>query len=379
MSVVCGIAARPSSAWRVTLLGLALGLVAVGCRSGADADARLYVTSGLTDEVVRVDPGSGMILEHIAVDPRPGELDEPHGIAVAPTRDFWYATVAHGEPTLWKFELRTDRLVGRVRLGMGGAGRIGITPDGRRAFVPDYFRSGGGEPGVVAVIALGDLTIDRHVTLCPGPHDAEVEPGGGRVAITCSLSDEIVILDTETAEVVNRFFVDSAPGVPGNPRFQPLNLVWGHTGDTVFVTLHAAGLVRGFAANGASVGAARVGKGPAQIAFTPNGRTLVVPNRGEGSLSLLRVPDLAETARVELGVAHPHGVAVATDGRRAFVTFEGNVETPGGLWPWTWIGGRSCGNPTWVRTLWVLRTWPPCPTVGDPIDRRRVSGLDRYG
>lgn len=329
MTVVRGIAVARPIVWRIAR-PVAL-LVGAACASGPDADARLYVTSGLTDEVIRVDPGSGDILARIALDPRPAELDEPHGIAVAPTGDFWYATVAHGEPTLWKFELGTDRLVGRARLGMGGAARIGITADGRRAFVPDYFRSGSGEPSLVAVVTLHDLAVGRHVKLCPGPHDAQVEPGGGRVAITCSLSDEIVVLDAGTAEVVSRFFVDPDAGAPGRPRFQPLNLVWGPSSDTVFVTLHAAGLVRGFTADGAPVGTVAVGAGPAQIAFTPHGRRLVVPNRGDRSLSLVRVPDLVETARIDLGVAHPHGVALSTDGRRAFVTFEGDVVTPGGV------------------------------------------------
>lgn len=309
----------------------ALAWTAMGCRVTPVGDARVYATSGVTDEVVRLDPRTGDVVSRIPLDPRPGELDEPHGIAVSPTADFWYATVAHGEPTLWKFHVPSDRLVGRVRLGMGGAGRIGITPDGRRAFVPDFFRSGGGEPSNVAVVSLYDLTIETHLRLCPGPHDAAVEPGGTRVAITCSMSDEIVILDVATLEVTSRFPVDASPGPAGEPRFRPLNVVWAPAGNTLFVTLHTAGLVRAFTLQGQIVGTASGGAAPAQIAITSDGRSLVVPQRGDGTLSVVRVADMVETTRIALGVAHPHGVAVTPDGGTAFVAYEGDVRTPGGV------------------------------------------------
>ncbi len=286
-------------------------LYCLGCVSGPNVEARLYVTSGFTDEVLRLDPDDGSLLGRIPVDPRPGELDEPHAVAVSPRRDFWYATVAHGEPTLWKFELPSDRLVGRVRLGMGGAGRIGIAVEAGLAFVPDYFRSGGGEPSSVAVLRLADLEITRYLTLCPAPHDAQVEPRGARVAITCSLSDEVILLDSRTARVLARFPVDPQPGAPGSPRFRPLNLAWARGGDTLFVTLHTAGLVRGFDTRGEVVGSTSVGMGPAQIAVSADGTRMVVANRGSSSLSIVAIPEFTELAQVDLGVPHPHGVAVA--------------------------------------------------------------------
>jgi DNA-binding beta-propeller fold protein YncE len=312
---------------------VAIVMVVAGCARGSSE--RVYVTSGFTDEVLELDAENGEILERIALDPRPHEMDEPHGIAFAPDGQHWYATVAHGEPTLWKFEFPSNRTVGRVKLGASGAARIGIAPDGQRAFIPDYYRDGGGIPSGVTVVALRDLTVEANLTVCPAPHDARFSPGRGTfVAVTCSMSDEIVLLDAENLKEVGRFPVDSAPGPPGEPHFRPLNLVWSGSGqgsDTLFVTLHLSNEVRAFSPRGVLLGRVTVGHGPTQIARTRDGRWLVTANRMDGTMSIIAASNLVERGRVVVGGAHPHGVAVSADGSRAFVTYEGDTETHGGV------------------------------------------------
>ncbi|MEJ2481986.1 MAG: hypothetical protein P8049_02415 [Gemmatimonadota bacterium] len=46
-------------------------------------------------------------------------------------------------------------------------------------------------------------------------------------------------------------------------------------------------------------------------------------------LSAIDAPELAERSRIELGTAHPHGVALDDSAETAFVTCEGTTETPG--------------------------------------------------
>jgi len=311
----------------------ALALLAAGvagCEPGASR-ARLYVTSGFTDELLELDAKRGEVLARVTVDPRRGETDEPHGIALAPGGSHLYLTVSHGEPTLWKYELPGPRLVGRARLGTAGAGRIGITPDGSRAFVPDYYRAGAGVTSEVAVVRLSDLEVTDRIPICAAPHDAAVSPSGELVAVTCSLSDEVVLLDAVTLEEAGRFFVGSDPGSPGSPRYRPLNLAWSPCGAAIYVTLHAVGEVRSFGSDGEPAGAATVGAGPAQLAVTEDGLTLVVANRRDGSASLLDAVNVEELTRVPLGAEHPHGVALSTDQSVAFITYEGATDTPGGV------------------------------------------------
>jgi YVTN family beta-propeller protein len=271
------------------------------------------------------------VLARLPFDLRRAETDEPHALGVSPDRQFLYVTVAHGTPTLWKVALPGNRVVGRVQLGTAGAGRVGITPDGETAFVPDYYRSGGSTPSEVAVVRLRDLTVVDRRTVCVAPHDAQVAPSGVVVAITCSKSDEIVVLDVETFSERARFPVSSDPGPPGNPRSRPLNLVWSPAGDRLYVTLHAVDSVAVFSPAGDRIGVMPVGSGPAQLALTTDGTALVVANRRDASVSIVDLVTSTERARVRVAGEHPHGVALSDDDRTAFVTFEGSTRTPGGV------------------------------------------------
>lgn len=307
------------------------GLVALGlgaCDAVGDGAGVLYATSGLGDEVVRLDAGDGRILSRIPVDRTPFETDEPHGIAFAPDGRYWYATLMHGAPSLWKFETRGDRLVGRLTLRAGGAARIGITPDGERAFVPDYDRTEG-RTGRVAVIRLRDLAPIASVPLCAAPHDAEVSPAGDRVAVTCSGGTEIAVLDAaEPTRPAKRWSI--GPG-PDGAAPHPLNVAWAPDGQRVYVTLHGAAAVAVLdATTGKELRRVSVGAGPAQLALSRDGRTLVTANRADGSLSIVSTAGWNER-RVPLGVTHPHGVALNARGSMAYVTWEGGGDLAGGV------------------------------------------------
>ncbi len=305
-------------------------IVLCGCTRAA-GDGRVYVASGFTDEVLQLDAATGILQDRLPFDLRRAETDEPHALDVSPDRRFLYVTVSHGDPTLWKLSLPTNQVVGRVRLGIAGAGRVGITPDGGTAFVPDYYRSGGAARSEIAVVRLHDLEVLDRRTVCVAPHDAQVSPDGAIVAIACSKSDELVLLDVDTREERGRFVVGDTVGAPGDPVHQPLNLVWSPEGDRLYVTLHRAGVVAVFTPDGVRIGTLSVGAGPAQLALSADGTTLVVANRRDGSVSLIDLPSMAERARVPVAGEHPHGVALSGDDRLAFVTFEGSTRTPGGV------------------------------------------------
>ena len=278
-----------------------------------------------------LDARDGTILQRISTERRRDEVDEPHGIVVSPDRRFWYVTLSHGEPSLWKYLLPSNRLVGRVDLGTYGAARIGLTPTGGRAFIPDYYRSGQGQTSGLAVVELLDLTIVDRPMVCPAPHDAQVDPAGARVAIACSLSDEVVILDVTTLDELGRFYVDDQPGPPGSPTFKPLNLLWSPSGDTLYVALHAAGELRAFDTDGNVLGSVAVGAGPAQIALTRDGSTLVTANRIDGSASIIDLPAFEERARIPLQRPHPHGMALDDADSTAYITYEGDISGLGGV------------------------------------------------
>ncbi|MDT8436285.1 MAG: beta-propeller fold lactonase family protein [Gemmatimonadota bacterium] len=385
---------RPFLARRASVRSRALAtpwlvlLASVGCQQDSGMRAgrppappetggeALYVTVGIADVALRLDPGSGRVIARLPLDPRPGESDEPHGIAIDPAGTHWYATVAHGDPSVWKFELPEDRLVGRVRLGAAGAARIGIAAGGTHAFVADYDRARPGSDGEVMAVSLRDLQVVARRRVCAGPHQAESAAFSGRVAVACSLGDEIVLLDGPALQEMGRFPVDPAPGPAGAPRLKPLNLAWAPDGEVLYVSLHLADRIRAFAPDGRILGEAATGRAPAQIAISRDGRTLVAANRGDGTLSVMDVavggaaeapasrPLLAERLRVPLGAVHPHGVAIDASGSNAWVTAEGTPARPGAVVAVDLRDGRI-----------VWRT----PVAGLPLGIAWVPEADRRG
>lgn len=306
-------------------LALALAVAACGEPAGT-----LYVTSGAGDAIVVLDAADGTHRADLAVDPRPGESDEPHGVAVSPDGAFLYATVAHGAPSLWKFERPGDRRVGRLALSAAGAARIAVSPDGRTGYVADYERGSGGAPGEVLAVDLEDLVLRARARVCAGPHDARPDAAGVLVAVACSLGDEVVFLDARTLRERARVPAGPDAGPPGRPRYRPMNLAW-LDGGAVAVTLMGTGELILVDTTGAVRRRAAVGAGPAQVAWEPSTGTLVVANRGDATASLVDVESWKERLRVPLDAAYPHGVAVDPDGARAFVTYEGDVDGPGGV------------------------------------------------
>jgi len=338
------------------LLPLLLGAAACGGSGPPSGDSaegpRLYVASGFTDEVWVLDPADGAVLERVDASNRPRAVDEPHGVAVSPDGSRWYVTLAHGEPQL-RVHLRPgNRLVGALPLPLSGAARIGLSPDGEVAFIADYWRSGEGRPGRVARVETATLTLTHAPELCPAPHDARPDPTGRWLLVTCAFSDELLLLDAGTMRVRARVPVggisptpppppDSHGMVPPGVQAMPMNAAWSGDGSTAWATLMAADRVVAVDRDGTVLAHGGTGHHPVSLSPTPDGARLVVTNRGEGSLSLLRLPGLEEERRIPLPDApHPNGLALSPDGTTAYVGYEGVVGEPGGVVAVEIPGGR---------------------------------------
>ncbi len=293
--------------------------------SSRSTDGYILITSGATDQVFMLRAETGVVEDSILLDPRPGEVDEPHGIVATSDHAHWYVTVSHGEPTLWKFETSGNRLVGRVPLPMSGASRIGVTTDGTVAYIPDYYRDDVEVLGEVTAMELHSLRTIANKTVCAAPHDAQPAPNGASVAVACSASDEVVFLDPRTLAITH------AVKIVGHNNGKPLNLVWAPDAESVYVTLNQARAVAQVSPTGGVLRTVSVGSGPTQLAMSPAGTLLVTANRLDGSASLVSTDSLVEIARIPLGISHPHGVAISQDGRLAFITYEGDTDTQGGV------------------------------------------------
>lgn len=286
---------------------------------------RLLVTSGFTDQIFVLDALTGRVTDSLSLDRRPGERDEPHSVAVSPDGSHFYATLSHGEPSLWKYESDGLRLVGRLTLPTNGASRVRLSPDGSIAAIPDYWLSGGGVTSRVALVRTDDLSTIANLELCPAPHDAAFSPDGDLIAVTCPLSDELVIISTEG-------FTEVARRILGQNGVRPLNVAWMPQGTRLLVTLANRNefLELEVTTEIHVRSQTMTGRQPAQLAIAPDGKTVAIANRGSGSVTIATV-DGTRLEEVDVPGPHPHGVVFGRDPTVAYVTYEGDTRTLGGV------------------------------------------------
>ena len=125
-----------------------------------------------------------------------------------------------------------------------------------------------------------------------------------------------------------------------------MNASWSDDGQLLFVSLMGRGAVARIDLGSGVVSRLEVGAQPAQVAVA--GERLIVAERGARSVTVLDPSKLSGLLVTSPG-AHPHGVARSPDGRVAYVTYEGDVDSEGGVWAFDIVTGAFL----WERPLGI--------------------------
>jgi uncharacterized protein (TIGR02246 family) len=154
------------------------------------------------------------------------------------------------------------------------------------------------------------------------------------------MDDLLVEVDTRTRAVSRRLSLrgdgpvaaprDSAHREHGAPVCSPTWTQPSADGSTVFVACNkSAEIVEVDVARWVVTRRWPTPKAPYNIATTPDGRLLVVTQKGPGTTTVWRISDAKLLADVPGTGTVASGVAVSADGRYAFVTLEGKGGDPG--------------------------------------------------
>ena len=195
-------------------------------------------------------------------------------------------------------------LVSKVVVG-GGPTRIGLSPDGSRAYVTKH------DVGAVSVI---DTTTRRALDAQPqvgaAPDAVIVAPDGRRVYVANSVAGSVSVLDTATNAATATIAVGHAPdGLAISPDGK---LLYVANGDDATVTVVDT-------ASAKPVGApVPVGKRPRGIAISPDGKRLYVAGFDSNDVTLIDTASATPIARAIVDDG-PVDVAVSRDGARLFV------------------------------------------------------------
>jgi DNA-binding beta-propeller fold protein YncE len=356
---------RPSAGLGLCGLAVCVTSVSAGCASGtagagsvdspaSDLEYRLYVTNESSDVVSRVvfDPVGGARVEgEIPIGIRPGDIEGPHGISVAPPGDHFYVTVAHGTPdgTVWKFRAGDDVEEGRIALGRFPASS-GTTPDGRFLFVVNFNLHGDMVPSDLSVVFTPELREIARIPTCVMPHGSRMNASGSRHYHVCMHSDQLVELSLPSFAVSHRFSLHPGhemlldPGDLGEvdaALHDPATMcspTWVSTGRgahadrMVYVACNRADRILEIDVESWTVTRRfDTGRAPYNLDVSPDGRLLVATLKGGQAIEVFDLESGESLAHLATSREITHGVEISPDDRYAFVTNESIGGVPGTL------------------------------------------------
>lgn len=338
-----------------TLLALAAATTMAAAQH-PDATYWVYVGAESADllHVVRYGPGGAEVEKTIPVGEIQVETEGPHGLRVSRDGRYLYMTTGHGIPDgkLWKIETGVDTVVGDpILLGRFPA-TMDLTPDDLYAFVVNFNLHGEKEPSSVSVVYTPEMMEVTQTLTCVQPHGARMHPMGMRFYSGCVADDQIVEIDTQTFEVARRFNVAEghegpltdydptehmiAPG-PRNSRPARRPPTCGPTwtlptpdGERLFVACNAGNRILEIDYDEwTMLRTIPTGRGPYNLAITPDGTTLVATLKQGAAVQFIDVATGESKGITETTTTVTHGVALSPDSRYAFVSVEGVGAEPG--------------------------------------------------
>jgi len=315
----------------------------------------IYVGAESADLIhrVRFGPQGAAVEKTIAVGESAVEMEGPHGLQISPDGQFLHMTTGHGSPDgkYWRIHLGADTLAGPgIHLGYFPAS-LDVTPDGLYAFVVNFNLHGEMVPSSVSVVYTPDHHEVARTVTCTMPHGSRVTPDGAAQYSTCMMDDQLVEIDTRSFEVSRRFSLAKGKEGPLAKDWKSehaTHLAAGHRmpmapascsptwaqpgadGTKIYVACNRSDeileidraawqVTRRFA----------TGRGPYNLAVTPDGRLLVATLKQGGAAQVFDLASGRSVMNMKSSTTVTHGIVVSPDSRYAFVSSEGVGSQPG--------------------------------------------------
>ncbi len=240
---------------------------------------------------------------------------QAHGVDVLDSTPYAYVTNFGADPgTVSQIDLRSMRVVRTFTVGLGPA-HVVFAPDHRRAFVTDFHS---GDLFVLDLTSGATQRIAFPDDNCFEPHGLDISEDGHTLFVACAGGAWIYTVDARTLRPGR--LVITAPGAFGVAVDAPRHEVWvtNQTANSVTVLDETTLAVR------ATI---PVGKGPALLVPTPNGRAVYVADQLGNTVSVIDAGSRRVVATIPVA-AQPHGPDVTADGKYVYVaSIGGNAVT----------------------------------------------------
>src|SRR5687768_15767709 len=344
-------------------------------------DYWIYVGAESADLIhrVRFGPAGAIVERTIPVGESAVEMEGPHGLQISRDGKFLHMTTGHGAPDgkYWKYALGADTLVGQgIFLGFFPAS-LDVTPDGLYAFVVNFNLHGEMVPSSVSVVYTPTNTEVARTTTCVMPHGSRIDPSGLRQYSTCMMDDQLVEIDTRSFEVSRRFGLgkgnagslpaaaDTSAHAGHRMPMTPASCspTWAQPsvdGRKIFVACNKADeIVEIDRDRWAVTRRIATGRGPYNLATTPDGRLLIATLKQGGAVQVFDLATGQSMMREKSSTTVTHGVAISPDSRYAFVSNEGVGAEPGkvdvyDLRTFSRVGSVNVGQQAGGITFWKM-------------------------
>ena len=313
-------------------------------------DYYLYVAAESEDEVHLVhfngETEEASIAKTINVGRYPTEIDGPHGISVSPDGEYWFVSIAHGNPygMLAKYKTGTDELVGTTELGMFPA-TMEISPETGLLYIVNFNLHGEMKPSTVSVVEPDMMVRLTDIDTGIMPHGSRISPTGKHQYHVSMMTDELIEVSTISMEVTRRLKLSEKKGMGnmdhssmnhGDMKHNPVEKpTWADphpTSSMVYVAGNGSDEVLEIDTESWKITRRfKTGKAPYNLEVSPDGKLLVVSYKGEGATGIWDIESGTELAKVTNTRKVSHGVTISPDNKYAFISVEGIGGEPGSV------------------------------------------------
>jgi len=235
-------------------------------------------------EVVIVDVEAGKVTGTIDIAP----YRAPHGIQIDANGILYVASDL--DRTLLVIDPKARKVIQAIDTE-GTTHWIGILPNGSKIYATNK-----NDGPFVSVIDLKTRTLAAKIPVPGGTEGIAVSPDGRRVVVMARTEPTAIVIDPATDAIVDRITLKDQKTGAYKVYFSPdgRRLLTMNSGSTVINILNAGDL------HGAQY-TVTVGKDPMGFAFSADGKTALVANHGDGSVSVVSLEKMETVGTFQAG------------------------------------------------------------------------------
>tara|TARA_E500000075_G_scaffold93737_1_gene85189 strand:- start:370 stop:1419 length:1050 start_codon:yes stop_codon:yes gene_type:complete len=295
-----------------------------------------YVAAESDDTVslIKFDGNQAEELERIPVGMMKTEIEGPHGLTVDPTGEYWYLSLAHGNPygSLLKYSTKTNKLVDKTLLGLFPAS-MDISELTGLLYCVNFNLHGEMKPSSVSVVDPESMTEIKKIQTGIMPHGSRLSPSGRYQYSVAMMSGELFEIDALTLEVNRVLSLDKKKmnhqGMMHHSMVKPTWVIPDPSGKKLYIAGNGSNEIIEVDINDWSIkNRIDTGKGPYNVDVSPNGKYLIATLKGEGKTAIWEL-DKKRKSLISNTSSVSHGVVISPDSKYAFVSVEGKGGEPG--------------------------------------------------